>query len=186
MCIKYNMKHPHYTRVFLYVLILSCLFFSYAFAGKEDRFRVIEVNDGDTITIRTKSILGMPTKIERLRLIGIDAPELRQDPWGRLSKRHLKKLISESDWIVSIEFDIERRDKYGRLLCYIWDKKGRLINEKMLEDGYAVLYTTTANVKYIERLIAAQKRAQQKKAGIWGKSGLKMSPKEWRKENPRY
>jgi micrococcal nuclease len=158
---------------------------SFAQVGTKDRYRVIEVNDGDTITIRTKSLLGMPTKKERLRLIGIDAPELKQDPWGRLSKRYLKKLISESDWIVDIEFDVEKRDKYGRLLGYVWDKKGRLINEKMLEDGYALLYSIPPNVKYVERFISAQKKAQQKRAGIWGNERLKESPKKWRMEHSR-
>lgn len=180
------MKYSNYTRIFLYTLVLLSLSFSfYAYAEKGKTFRVIEVNDGDTISIKTKSLLGMPTRIERLRLIGIDAPELRQEPWGRLSKRHLKKLISESDWIVSIEFDVEQRDKYGRLLGYLWDKRGRLINEKMLEDGYAVLYTIPPNIKYVERFITAQRKAQQKKVGIWGKNGLKKSPKEWREEHPR-
>lgn len=181
------MKYSYYTRIFLCALVILFLSFSSnAYTEVKKPFRVIEVNDGDTISIKTKSLLGMPTRIERLRLIGIDAPELRQEPWGRLSKRHLKKLISESDWIVSIEFDIQQRDKYGRLLGYLWDKRGRLINEKMLEDGYAVLYTIAPNVKYVERFIAAQRRAQQKKAGIWGKGGLKMTPKQWREEHPRY
>jgi micrococcal nuclease len=180
------MKHFYYTRfliLFILFLVLSSITDAQTYEGS--RFRVVEVNDGDTISIKVNSFLGVTTKIERLRLIGIDAPELKQEPWGRISKRYLKKLISESDWVISVEFDIEKRDKYGRLLGYVWDKTGRLINEKMLEDGYAVLYTIAPNVKYTERFIIAQKNAQLKRRGIWSKGGLKTSPQQWRIENPR-
>jgi micrococcal nuclease len=180
------MKYFYYTRFFISVILFLVLpSISDAQTYKDSRFRVIEVNDGDTISIKVNTFLGITTKIERLRLIGIDAPELKQEPWGRLSKRYLKKLLSESDWVVRVEFDIEKRDKYGRLLGYVWDNRGRLINEKMLEEGYALLYTIPPNVKYTERFILAQKFAQQKRVGIWGKKGLKKSPEQWRIENPR-
>lgn len=178
------MKLSYYTRFLLIIILVLSITFPVN-AAHSEKFRVTEVHDGDTISIRTRSFAGVPIKIERVRLIGIDAPELKQEAWGRLSKRYLKKLISESDWVVSIEFDIEQRDKYGRLLGYVWDKKGRLINEKMIENGYAMLYTIPPNVKHVERLIAAQKNAQVHKVGIWGKKGLKKSPSEWRREHPR-
>ncbi|MBI3592189.1 MAG: thermonuclease family protein [Nitrospirae bacterium] len=148
-------------------------------------FRVTAVHDGDTISIRAKSLAGIPIKIERVRLIGIDAPELKQETWGRDAKRYLKKLISESDWTVNVEFDVQQRDRYGRLLAYLWSNKGQMINERMLEAGYAVLYTIPPNVKYVERLAGAQKRAVSKKAGIWRSGGLKESPEQWRREHPR-
>lgn len=178
------MKFSYYTRFSLIIILFLFITFPTANASQQ-KFRVTEVHDGDTISIRTRSFAGVPLKTERVRLIGIDAPELKQEPWGRLSKRYLKKLISESDWVVSIEFDVERRDKYERLLGYVWDKKGQLINEKLLENGYAVLYTIPPNVKHVERLITAQKNAKMRKIGIWGKKGLKKSPSEWRKEHPR-
>lgn len=178
------MKLSYYTRI-LIIIILLLFITSPINAAYGKKFRVTEVHDGDTISIRIRSFAGIPLKIERVRLIGIDAPELKQEPWGRISKRYLKKLISESDWIVSVEFDIEQRDKYGRLLCYVWNKKGQLINEKMLENGYAMLYTIPPNVKYVERFIAAQKKAQLRKAGMWSNKGLKKRPEEWRREHPR-
>ncbi len=178
------MKHFYYTRI-LTIIILTLFITPPINAAYGEKFRVTEVHDGDTISIRTKSFAGVPLKIERVRLIGIDAPELKQEPWGRLSKRYLKKLISESDWIVSVEFDVEQLDKYERLLGYVWNKKRELINEKMLENGYVVLYTIPPNVKYTERFAAAQKKAQLRKAGIWGKKGLRKSPEEWRREHPR-
>lgn len=182
--LKYSMKLSYYTRFSLIIILVLFITFPTANASQQ-KFRVTEVHDGDTISIRTRSFAGVPLKIERVRLIGIDAPELKQEPWGRLSKRYLKKLISESDWVVSIEFDVEQRDKYGRLLSYVWDKKGRLINEKMIENGYAMLYTIPPNVKYAEKFTAAQKKAQARQIGIWGKKGLRKSPEQWRMEHPR-
>ncbi len=146
---------------------------------------VTEVHDGDTVSIRTKSLFGITLSIEKVRLIGIDAPEIKQEPWGRKAKRNLKKLINESGGVVYLEYDLDRRDRFGRILAYLWDKKGRMLNEKMLEDGYAVLYTIPPNVKHVSLLTDAQRKARQNKAGIWGKDGLKESPKDWRKENPR-
>lgn len=180
------MKYFYYTRfLILITFFLALPSISEAQTYRGSRFKVVEVNDGDTISIKAGTFLGVTTNIERLRLIGIDAPELGQEPWGRLSKKYLQRLIRESDWTVYVEFDVEKRDDYGRLLGYVWDKKGRLINEKMLEDGYAVLYTIPPNVKYAKRFILAQKSAQQKRVGIWGKKGLKKSPEQWRIENPR-
>lgn len=181
--LKYPMKLSYYTRFSLIIILVLFITFPTANASQQ-KFRVTEVHDGDTVSIRTKSLAGFPITIERVRLIGIDSPELKQEPWGRLSKRYLKRLISESDWIVSIEFDIEQRDKYGRLLAYLWSRDGQLINERMLEGGYAVLYTIPPNVKHAERFVAAQKRAQARRLGIWGKKGIRKSPEQWRMEHP--
>jgi micrococcal nuclease len=178
------MRRFYYTKIvliiFLFIFITSPL---YALPG--DSYLVTKVHDGDTVSIKVKSFAGFPLKIERVRLIGIDAPELRQEPWGRNAKRHLKKLISESGWIVNVEFDAEQRDKYGRLLGYLWSRnRGTLINEQMIEDGYAVLYTFPPNVRYAERFIESQKRAQSKGLVIWGSKGLAQEPAQWRKEHP--
>jgi micrococcal nuclease len=180
------MRRFYYTKIvsiiFLITFITSPL---YAFSGPS--YVVTSVQDGDTVSIKVESFAGFPLKIERVRLIGIDAPELGQEPWGRKAKRHLKKLISESGWVVNVEFDVEQRDKYGRLLGYLWSKhSGTLINERMLEDGYAVLYTFPPNVRYADRFIEAQNRAQSKGLGIWGKKGLTQNPSLWRRDHPSY
>ncbi|MDI6801218.1 MAG: thermonuclease family protein [Thermodesulfovibrionales bacterium] len=167
---------------FSIIIILFLFTVSPADAAFPAKVRVTKVHDGNTVSIR---ISRLSLKTERVRLIGMDAPELGQEPWGRRAKRHLKKLISDSDWIVRIELDINERDKYGRLLAYLWTDDKKLINERMIEDGYAVLYTIPPNVKHVERLIAAQKKAQTRKTGIWGKGGLRETPEEWRREHPR-
>lgn len=154
-------------------------------AKRMQEYRVTVVHDGDTVSIRAGSFAGIPTRLERVRLIGVDAPELGQEPWGRRSKRQLKKLISESNWIVRVELDVEKRDRYGRLLAYLWGRNGRLLNEELIETGYALPYTVPPNVKYAERLRAARTRAEGKRAGFWGADGLAERPGEWRRKHPR-
>ncbi len=141
-----------------------------------DLVRVIRIYDGDTIGI----LFGQ--KEERVRLIGIDAPEVGQRPWGKRAKKYMEGILDESDWKVRLEFDIELRDKYNRLLAYVWTEDGRMINLLMLENGFAMLFTVPPNLKYIESLKVAQKKARQRGIGIWGKNGLKQRPFEYRKE----
>lgn len=138
---------------------------------------VTAVNDGDSVTIR----IGRRT--EKARLIGIDAPELGQKPWGQRSRRHLKKIVGTSS--VRVTTDLEKRDKYGRLLVYLWTKEGRLINLEMVRDGYALLYTIPPNVAHADLLKEAQQEAREKRRGLWGKNGLQELPGEYRKRHPR-
>jgi micrococcal nuclease len=86
---------------------------------------------------------------------------------------------------VSIEFDVEKRDKYNRLLAYLKTKDGILINSLMLKHGYALLYTVPPNVKYVDVLRRAQKEARDKAIGIWSMDGLKETPSQYRYKNPR-
>jgi micrococcal nuclease len=138
---------------------------------------VVDVRDGDSLLVR----IGQRT--ERVRLLGIDAPELGQMPWGNRAKRHLKSLLDNPK--IRIETDVEKRDRYGRLLAYIWTSDGRFVNLEMVRDGYAVLYTIPLNVRYIERLRDAQNEAKERKRGIWGSEGLTESAQEYRKKHPR-
>jgi len=174
-------------RLIVLIAVLSCLlpFFGLsesAFAEVRDNAgnaaRVLRVNDGDTVTV---SINGHR---ERIRLIGIDAPEMGQGLWGEKAKRHLEDILRSSR-NVYVEYDVERRDKYGRLLAYIRTADGRLVNTEMLRDGYAVLFTFPPNVKHVEEFTAAQRQARERKRGIWGKDGLSQLPVKYRKTHPR-
>lgn len=141
--------------------------------------RVVEANDGDTITILWGG------RREKVRLIGIDAPEVEQKPWGQRAKKYLKDLLDASRWAVFIELDVEKKDQYGRLLSYVWTSDRRMINVQMLKEGYAMLYTFPPNIRYVDEFKKAQDEARRKGLGIWGKAGLKETPREYRKEHPR-
>lgn len=140
--------------------------------------RVIAVNDGDGVTIR------MNGKEYRTRLIGIDAPEMGQEPWGERAREHLRKILKDLRWKVSVEVGLEQFDKYNRLLVYLWSDS-TLINEQMLLGGYAVLFTMQPNSKYVDRFRNAQRIAREKKLGIWGPDGLKERPMDYKKKHPR-
>jgi micrococcal nuclease len=141
--------------------------------------RVIAINDGDTVTIN------MDSKEHRCRLIGIDAPEMGQEPWGERAREHLRKIVKDVHWRVLVETDIVRRDKYERLLVYLWTEDGMMINERMILDGNAVLFTVQPNSKYADRFRKAQRVAREKRLGIWASDGLKERPLDYRKKHPR-
>lgn len=167
----------------IFILLFSIISFYYLFEQKSSKkdevkhldgnARIIEVHDGDTLTIELEGAFF------RARLIGIDAPEMGQKPWGERAKGHLRKLIKEGRG-VQIETDMEQFDKYNRLLIYLFTKEGMFVNEKLVSDGYAVVLTIPPNVKYVDRFIKAQKEARAHKRGIWGKDGLKEMPVEYR------
>ncbi len=141
--------------------------------------RIVRVNDGDTVVLR------MEGKNYRTRLIGIDAPEMGQEPWGKKAKKHLRELIKESGGVVRVETDVTKYDKYDRLLAYLWVDEKTMLNELMLRHGYAVLFTIQPNSKQVDRLKKAQHEAREKRLGIWGADGLAEQPIEYKKAHPR-
>ena len=108
-----------------------------------------------------------------------------QEPWGRKAKKHLRELIKGSGGIVRVEMDITKYDKYDRLLAYLWLDDRTLLNELMLKDGYAVLFTIQPNSKHVDRLKKAQYIARENRSGIWGPNGLTEKPIEYKKAHPR-
>jgi len=148
-------------------------------AQKGQEARVVKVHDGDTVTIR------MEGKEYRTRLIGLDAPEMGQRPWGGKAKQHLIELLKQENWIVFVETDVVKYDKYDRLLAYLWTSDNEMLNERMVQDGYAVLFTIQPNSKYVERFRKAQRAAREQKLGIWGADGLKERPLDYKKKHPR-
>lgn len=166
-------------RFFFVALILSPgLAPSYG-AERPFEARVISVNDGDTVTLLADG------KEYRSRLIGMDAPETGQEPWGRRAQEHLRMLLKGAKWRVTAETDIVKYDKYNRLLVYLRTPDGEMLNERMIRDGYALLFTIQPNSKYSDLLRKAQRIARAEKRGIWGPDGLKESPRDYKKAHPR-
>ena len=147
--------------------------------GRTTSASVLAVSDGDTLSVMAGR------KREKVRLIGIDAPELGQSPWGSRARAYLRELVAGSGNSVALEFDVEKRDQYGRLLAYAWTRDNRLINLEMLRNGYAVLYTFSPNVKYVEQLREAQRYARENGLNVWGRNGLREMPRDYRRTHPR-
>ncbi|NCO84588.1 MAG: thermonuclease [Nitrospirae bacterium CG_4_10_14_3_um_filter_44_29] len=155
-----------------------CITGSSSASGEQRHVRVSRVRDGDTVSIILNG------RKEKVRLIGMDAPEIKQRPWGTRAKKHLEKMLMASNRKVILEFDVERRDKYGRLLCYIFTPDGKMLNIQMVQDGYAALLTIPPNIKYVDELRMAENEARQHRRGIWNSKGLKESPRDYRKKHP--
>jgi micrococcal nuclease len=134
-------------------------------AAKRELFDVVKVIDGDTITIK----LGQ--KNETIRLIGVDTPETN-DPrtgvqcFGKEATAKLKSVIGKR---VSIEKDAGEgeRDKYDRLLAYVYSEEGLHLNKYLIEQGYAYEYTYDDPYKYQKEFKAAQADAKAKQRGLW-------------------
>ena len=183
------MKHKISKKLYsiLLVVVLSCLLIGIGFIGKQyaeesnrggSGIEIIRAIDGDS------AVVSVDGHSDEARLIGIDAPEMGQFPWGLKAKRHFEDLIFRSSGKPSIEYDVERRDRYGRLLAYIRTGDGRLVNSSMLRDGYAVLFTVPPNVRYVKEFREEQTYAREQRLGIWAKGGLKELPSDYRREHP--
>ena len=131
---------------------------------------VAAVVDGDTFRCRDR---------RRIRLTGIDSPERDQRPFGEQARDALAQLVPPGT-PVRLELDLSLRDQYGRVLAYAWSR-GQLVNEQMMRNGWAVLYTVPPNVKYAERLRAAQNEARAKGAGLWSRGGFECLPANYRR-----
>lgn len=125
---------------------------------------VTEVIDGDTIKVNLNS------KEETVRLLLVDTPETKHprlgvQPYGPEASEFTKKELSNQT--IDIELGISERDKYGRVLAYVY-KDGAMFNQRLLEEGLArVAYVYAPNTKYLDELEDAQRLAQEKKKGIW-------------------
>ena len=125
---------------------------------------VVSVTDGDTIKVRING------QVESVRFLLVDTPEtnhprLGEQPFGQEAKDFTKKMLEGKT--VQLEKDVSDRDKYGRLLYYLYvDGKG--VQEELLRNGLArVAYIYAPNTKYVDQYYAIQKEAQAKGVGIW-------------------
>ena len=137
--------------------------------------RVIKITDGDSIHVLLSNGLK-----EKVRLIGIDAPEKAQKPWGTQSTKALERLVKDQQ--VRLETDKTARDRYRRLLAYVY--VGRtFVNLELMNQGNAVLLTYPPNVAHAEEFRAAQERARASGLGVWNPAlPLNIMPSDYRKK----
>jgi len=139
------MKNLRCLKKLFSIVLLATLTLPLQAVGTEDIWsaKVLSVVDGDTLKINYKG------KQESVRLIGIDAPESRPNKkakndaqrsgedlktitaMGKVATNYVKNLLKPGD-TVRIEFDVQRRDKYGRLLGYVYLPNGDMLNEEIV------------------------------------------------------
>lgn len=130
-------------------------------------YKVISVTDGDTIKV---SIDG---ETETLRLIGLNTPET-VDPrkcvqcFAIEASDKAKEILTDKDVMLEADDTQGERDKYGRLLRYVFLEDGTFYNKYMIEEGYAHEYTYQSNpYKYQADFQTAEKNAREQNKGLW-------------------
>ena len=142
------------------ILLLAMLYASlFAFSGE-----VVSIHDGDTITILTEKKQQI-----KVRLFGIDAPELKQ-PYGKKSKQFLANLIASE----VVEVEENGKDRYKRTIGTIY-VNGTDINAQMVENGYAWAYR-----KFSKKYTPQESKAKSQKLGLW-QDKEPIPPWEWRR-----
>lgn len=141
--------------------------------------KVVRVVSGQTLEV--VGIGKQPNLISQVRLIGLNAPDLRQRPWGDNAQAELQKLIGNTEKSINLEFDMKTKDQFGRTLAYVW-KDEIFLNEQVLKQGYALFVARSPNHKYDDRLDNAQLWARIMGKGIWNpEKPMRLTPGEFRR-----
>lgn len=133
-------------------------------------YLVLRVIDGDTIEVE---------KIGKVRYIGIDSPETKHpsrnlEPYGKEAFEANRRLVENKR--VKLELDVGERDRYGRVLAYVY-VGDIFVNAWLVANGYAQVMTVPPNVRYADLFVKLERDARTSAKGLWGRP-------EDRKEKP--
>ncbi|MFA5747089.1 MAG: thermonuclease family protein [Candidatus Paceibacterota bacterium] len=140
-------------------------------AGKDEEekplpYSVEEIIDGDTIKVE------MGGKTETIRLIGIDTPEIaspygEEECFGKEASEEAKKILEGQKVFLSADPMVSDKDKYGRLLRYVFLADGEFVNAELVKGGYAFNYPYE-NFQYLDNFNDLEKQAREDRSGLWG------------------
>lgn len=141
-----------------------------------DTLDVVFLTNGETSGANNGANNGAKAKgpTERIRLIGIDTPETKRpdtpvECFGREASSALAALIPVGTPIM-VERDVEERDRYGRLLGYVFRASdGLFVNHEMVRAGMATPYTFPPNIAYVDVFTAAGDASRSAAAGLWSR-----------------
>lgn len=148
------------------------------------RVEVLRINDGDTITVR------LDGKRELVRLIGVDAPETinsksltrkaghagrsieQEARAGAASRAGMLGMVATGDMVRLVDGRPQspKRDRYGRLLAFVYLADGRLLNQELIAQGWARTYRRF-DYRHKGAFSRAEKQARQARRGLWDKGG---------------
>lgn len=101
----------------------------------------------------------------------MNAPESRKTLikevgyYGKEAKEYLTNLLKGKR--VKLEYDVSRKDQYGRTLAYVYLQDGTFVNAELVKNGYAMVMTVTPNVKYVDVFVILQQEARENNRGLW-------------------
>ena len=124
---------------------------------------VVRVVDGDTIYVQ------LADRVEKIRYIGVNTPEIHhptrgEEPGGRAAAAVNRRLVGGRH--VRLELDVRTRDRYGRLLAYVWVGE-TMVNAELVRQGYAQVMTVPPNVRYQDLFVSLQRESRDAGRGLW-------------------
>ena len=134
-----------------------------------DTAPVVRVVDGDTIRV------GLASGEEPVRYIGIDTPESVKpgapvECFAKRASAYNERLVAGER--VRLAYDVERRDRYGRLLAYVYRARdGLFVNASLVRHGYAVPITIAPNLAHAGDFRRLAARARREGRGLWSSCG---------------
>ncbi|MFH1552757.1 MAG: thermonuclease family protein [Candidatus Omnitrophota bacterium] len=147
------------------LIITGCIRGDAESGATQKEYVARKVTDGDTIELAGG---------RRVRYIGIDTPETMRRVGGEwmfdpeafavAAKDYNRTLVLGKK--VTLEFDVDKEDKYGRWLAYVY-VDGVMANSELIKEGYAMVYTFPPNVKYLDLFLQDQEEARRNKKGLW-------------------
>lgn len=141
-------------------------------AGAELVCTVKSVYDGDTLTANC------PEGRVKVRVFGIDAPEMGQAPWGQISRDALRGMLPSSG---AVRLRVIDQDRYQRSVAQVFADE-RDLGLEMVRQGRAIVYESYNHSPAYQQ---AENEARQARRGIWEQSGSQQNPAAWRRLNPR-
>jgi len=144
-------------KIFFLSLLIWSLTGTLAFS---ETFVCTRVVDGDTIVVKG---------IGKVRLIGVDTPETKHpkkpvEYFGKEASAFTRRMVEGKK--VRLEYDWQRKDKYNRVLAYVYLEDGTFLNAELIKQGYGHAYTKYP-FKYLERFRKYEKEARENKRGLW-------------------
>lgn len=136
--------------------------------------RVVKIADGDTLTVS-----GGKEILEKIRLYGVDSPELSQ-PGGL----EAKLFASELAWLKPVRVEGVNRDQYGRLVALVYLEDGRCLNEELVRSGNAWVYRQFCDRPACIRWLVLEQEARRSQIGLWATPNP-TAPWNWRRQHSR-
>ncbi len=158
-------------QAFIYIVVCCC----YLIAGQEVLaeawYLVRWVDDGDSIVLQDG---------RHVRYIGINAPEIQHadqnaEHFGNEAKSINKKLVFQKN--VRLEYDREKRDRFGRTLAYVYLRNGLFVNIEMIAQGAAYFLFLRPKTKHMSLFVKNQHEAMLAGKGLW---------QNWKESNAEY
>ena len=150
----------------IFILIISFLFTSYSYAFKGE---VIHISDGDTITVMHDG------KKEKIRLYGIDTPEMKQS-FGKKAKAFTERMVAGK----TVNVDPLTKDCYGRTVGIV-NVNEKCLNANLIKGGYAWVYDRYCDKDICDEWKQMEESARKLKAGLWSQEEV-VAPWEYRKK----